>query len=118
MAVTENVNETWATDGSREAYAASLIAQVKDLKAQLRLAEGRRIAVVQILDRVAEQWNVAGRSQQAKALIREARIVLDHGMAQTQQQQADAIVEEWLHDPDRNIFGLAADLADVLSRRV
>jgi hypothetical protein len=113
MAVTENVNETWATDGSREAYEASLKTQVKELEAQLRIAraqvEGAKV-IVENLSGTAE----CRRDGWAQKEFRELRMILNGGTAIRQTARADELVEEWLQDPHRSIFGLAADLLDVM----
>lgn len=110
-------HETFETDGSVFMERASLTARISKLNTEGKQLRGRTMAALQILDRIVEGWSESTLSPQVKALIREARMALSGGMAMTQQQQADAVVEEWLQDPERNVFGLAADLVDVLSRR-
>ena len=108
--------ENAATDGSREMELADLRRANKLLQTRLQIQEGSRQAALQIVDRILQLPEVHS-STQIRAMVRETRMVLDNGMALTQQQRVDDLIEEWLQDPDRNVYGLAAELADVLARR-
>lgn len=106
------VNETWETDGSPAMESASVKARLghalndnSSLRSRMTNARVRVDAMI-------------GKTRPGSPLdkeLRELRLVLTGGWKLTDRERGDAVVEEWLQDPDRNVFGLAADLLDAIS---
>lgn len=105
-------NETWETDGSP-------LAESVSLKWRLGQAlEDNRALRAQLDAGTAELDRVIGRASPGSPLdraLREIRLYLTKGQKLTGTERADRVVEEWLQDPGRNVFGLAADLLDAIS---
>ena len=111
--MTEAQNETWETDGSPAAESASYkwrLGQALEDNRQLRSTLSA--ATVQLDAVMAEVRPSSG----MYGLLRQLRITLT-GRGLTGRERAEQVVEEWLKDPDRNVFGLAADLLDALPLR-
>lgn len=105
--------ETWETDGSRDAERSTFLNQINGLQEEIR----RLNAILDGARYIAEQIDLAAEEGERIKLLqgtRDLRIILTRGNANAMTPQADLLVERWLQDPHRSIFGLAADLLDVL----
>lgn len=105
--------ENYATDGSRDAELADLRAQVTDLAERLRQSKALLLAARTSVENMSGLQEVRRDGALAKEL-REIRMVLQGGDAIRRTARAEEVVEEWLQDPHRSIFGLAADLSTIL----
>lgn len=105
-------SETWETDGSPALESASMKVR---LGHALRDNAALRSQMVAARVRVDAMLKIARPGSELDRDLRELRLVLTGGWKLTDRERGDAVVEEWLKDPDRNVFGLAADLLEAIS---
>lgn len=105
-------NETWETDGSPAAESASMKVRLGHA-----LNDNRQLRTSMVAARVKldEAIRIARPGSELEKDLREIRMLLTGGWKSTDRERADLVVEHWLKDPDRNVFGLAADLLDAIS---
>lgn len=109
--MTDQLNETWETDGSPAMESASLKIR---LGHALNDNAALRARMVNARVKLDEVIRLARPGSALEKELREVRLVLTGGWKLTDRERGDAVVEEWLRDPDRNVFGLAADLLDAI----
>jgi hypothetical protein len=103
-----------ATDGSVPMENAALRVRVKQLevenRAQRQILFGAKVSV----ENMSGDQEVR-RDGHLQKELRELSMLLNGGDAIRRTARAEECVEEWLKDPRRSVFGLAADLATILS---
>jgi hypothetical protein len=112
--MTEVQNETWDTDGSKLLERHSLNVRLGHALNDNRELRSRMVAARVQLDTVIAKCRPESELQKG---LRDVRMLLTDGWRKTDRERADEVVEEWLKDPDRNVFGLAADLLEAISIR-
>jgi hypothetical protein len=104
--------EGWDTDGSRDAEESRLRRHLSDCQQERQILQNRVRAGLAALDVAIDRSKPGGELQKE---LRRIRMLFDGtGMKLTGTERAEKVIEEWLQDPERNVFGLAADVLNAL----
>ncbi|QOP66190.1 hypothetical protein SEA_DANIELLEIGNACE_50 [Arthrobacter phage DanielleIgnace] len=105
--------ETWSTDGSKPFERAALIDRIEQQEVVIR-RQSAELHAARVKLEAVDAALAADHYGGAMGALRELRGVLYDGDLNSGQEKADKVVEEWLQDPNRNVYGLAADILTAL----